>query len=118
MMNQGHLIFAPLRLQMAVAKATGAIHKARASLTVVATESAAAPYLIPAPTTELVSWIASAAQRPNCFAVSPTALPIAGNINNAIELRMKTVPSETDISSSVASMTGPTAAIALPPQIA
>ena len=31
---------------------------------------------------------------------------------------MKTVPSDTDISSSVAPITGPTAAMALPPQIA
>ena len=41
-----------------------------------------------------------------------------GKMNSAMELRMNTVPSETDISSSVAPITGPTAAIALPPQIA
>src|SRR5947208_5686253 len=117
-MNQGHLILALGRLPMAAASATGAIHNDRASLTVVATASATAPYFIPAPTTELVSWMASAAHNPNCCCVSPTALPITGNRINAAEFKMKTVAREIDISSLLASTTGPTAAIALPPQIA
>src|SRR5262249_41649705 len=37
---------------------------------------------------------------------------------SAEEIKIKTAPSETDISSSLAPTTGPTAAIALPPQIA
>ena len=43
---------------------------------------------------------------------------MAGNVSSAIEFSRKMVPSETDISSSVAPTIGPTAAIALPPQIA
>jgi hypothetical protein len=39
-------------------------------------------------------------------------------MNNAMELRMKTVPSETAISSALACTIGPIAAIALPPQMA
>ena len=41
-----------------------------------------------------------------------------GNAINAIELRMKIVPSETAISSSSAPVMGEIAAMALPPQIA
>jgi hypothetical protein len=62
--------------------------------------------------------MAIAAQTPNCGCVMPTRWPIIGKMKSAIELRMKTVPRATDISSSVALTTGPTAAIALPPQIA
>src|SRR5215469_5141783 len=76
------------------------------------------PYFAHAPTTELVSWIASAAHNPNCDCASFNAVPIAGNVSSATEFSRKIVPSETDISSSVAPRTGPTAAIALPPQIA
>ena len=43
---------------------------------------------------------------------------MVGNINRATEFSMKIVPSDTAISCSSASMIGPTAAIALPPQIA
>ena len=43
---------------------------------------------------------------------------MAGKVSSATEFNTKIVPSETDISSSVAPMMGPTAAIALPPQIA
>ena len=46
-------------------KTAQTIYSARASFTVVPTASATAPYLAAAPTTELVSWIASAAHRPN-----------------------------------------------------
>src|SRR5205807_7619778 len=76
------------------------------------------PYFAAAPTTELVSWMASAAHNPNCVWVSLKAAPMAGKISSAMELRTNTVPSETAISSSVAWQMGPTAAIALPPQIA
>ena len=41
-----------------------------------------------------------------------------GNVSNATEFNTKIVPNETDISSSVAPVIGPTAAMALPPQIA
>ena len=44
--------------------------------------------------------------------------PIGGNNISATEFNTNTVPSETAISSSFASSTGPIAAIALPPQIA
>src|ERR1700740_3260790 len=46
------------------------------------------------------------------------AKPITGNRNSATELRINTAPSDTAISSSLAPAIGPTAAIALPPQIA
>ena len=98
--------------------ATGTIHKARTSFTVVAIARDSAPYVPAAPTTELVSWIAIAAHTPNCPWVSPKAFPISGNTNKAIALSTKTVPRATDISSASASIVGPTAAIALPPQIA
>ena len=96
----------------------GTIHKARASFTVVPTASATAPYFADAPTTELVSCMASAAHSPNWVCESFSINPMAGKVSSAIELSRKIVPSETDISSSVAWTMGPTAAIALPPQIA
>src|SRR5580765_7097393 len=102
----------------AVAMDRGTIQRARASLTVVPIAKATAPYFAVAPTTELVSWIASADQSPNCDCVMWSASPTTGNRNSAMELRMKTVPRETAISSSLASAIGATAAMALPPQIA
>src|SRR5664279_668543 len=116
--NHGHWMRVLLPTFMAVATVTGTIHRARASFTVVPIASAGSPYFAQAPTTELVSWIASAAHNPNWFWESFSAAPIAGKVSRATEFSMKTVPSETDISSSVAPTTGPTAAIALPPQIA
>jgi hypothetical protein len=62
--------------------------------------------------------MASAAQSPNCVCDNLSHSPIAGNVSSAIEFSTNTVPSETDISSSVAPVIGPTAAIALPPQMA
>jgi hypothetical protein len=41
-----------------------------------------------------------------------------GKISNAMEFKTKTVPSDMAISSSLACVMGPTAAMALPPQIA
>src|SRR3954462_1485663 len=117
-MNQGHWIFVLLRFTAAVAMHSGTIHSARANLTVVAITVAASPYLCAAPTTELVSWIASAAHNPNCGCERCSDIPIRGKISSAIEFRIKTVPSETDISSSFAPTMGPTAAMALPPHIA
>src|SRR5208283_156134 len=102
----------------AVATVTGTIHSARASFTVVPMARAGSPYFAQAPTTELVSWIASAAHNPNWVCDNFSAVPIAGKVSSATEFSMKIVPSETDISSSVAPTTGPIAAIALPPQIA
>ena len=43
---------------------------------------------------------------------------MVGKVSSATEFSTKIVPSETDISSSVAPVIGPTAAMALPPQIA
>jgi hypothetical protein len=60
-MNQGHWMRAFAFRLTAVARDSGTIHRARAHLTVVPTRSAAAPYFVAAPTTELVSWIARAA---------------------------------------------------------
>src|SRR3954468_781306 len=117
-MNQGHWIFALLCLNAAVAMQRGTIQSARANFTVVAITVAASPYLCEAPTTELVSWMASAAHNPNCCCERCSDIPTAGKISSAMEFKMKTVPSETDISSSFAPTIGPTAAIALPPQIA
>src|SRR5882724_12208003 len=98
-MNQGHWIFVLACLNRAVAIDRGTIHKARASFTVVPTANAPAPYLAAAPTTELVSWIAKAAQRPNCVWLNFNASPIGGKISSAIELRTKIVPSDTAICS-------------------
>ncbi|MNX88715.1 hypothetical protein D3C86_1206960 [compost metagenome] len=94
------------------------IHNARASFTVVATSSACGPYLLAAPTTELVSCMAIADHIPNCVSERCKAWPIAGNTNRAMELRIKTMPNATDICLASALMTGPTAAMALPPHIA
>src|SRR5271157_2417599 len=117
-MNHGHWMPVLLPLTAAVPTDRGTIHSARASFTVVPTASATAPYFAEAPTTELVSWMASAAHNPNCLSETFSIKPMAGKVSSAIELSRKIVPSETDISSSVAPTIGPTAAIALPPQIA
>src|SRR5881394_3981050 len=118
-MNHGIAMRVDLRRNAsAVANVSGTIQRARVSLTVVAICSASLPYFAAAPTTDDVSWIAIADQMPNCVCVRCSACPISGKMNNAIELRMNTVPRETDISSSLAPITGPTAAMALPPQIA
>src|SRR5260370_36649326 len=88
-----------LRLIAAVARANGTIQRARASFTVVPMTKACAPYLVAAPTTELGSWIASAAHSPNCDCDRCSAFPIGGKISRAIEFRIKIVPSDTAISS-------------------
>ena len=49
-----------------VTNANGIIQRARVSFTIVATSRAFCPYAAPAPTTELVSCMAIAAQSPNC----------------------------------------------------
>jgi len=64
-MNQGHWTRALLFRAKAVTRERGTIQRARASLTVVPMASAVGPYLAVAPTTELVSWMARADQRPN-----------------------------------------------------
>ena len=54
--NQGILILDSLFLNNNAERSeSGIIHKALANLTVVATSKASAPYLLAAPTTELVS---------------------------------------------------------------
>src|SRR5665213_4241313 len=117
-MNHGQLILVLLFFNIAAVMASGTIQSARGSLTVVPTARAVGPYLALAPTTELVSWMASAAQRPNWVSVKCTRWPMRGKSSSATELSTNTVPSETLISSSFASSTGPIAAIALPPQMA
>ena len=62
--------------------------------------------------------MARADHRPNWVWVRCKAAPMAGKASRATELNTKTVPSETAISSSEALEMGPTAAMALPPQIA
>ena len=116
--NHGHFIFVFAPQATAAPAANGTIHNARASFTVVPITSATAPYLAAAPTTELVSWMASAAHSPNCCCVRCSAAPMAGKISSATELRTKIVPSDTAICSSVAWIIGPSAAMALPPQMA
>ena len=54
-MNHGQFTFAWLFFSIAVAIASGTIHSARASFTVVPTARAVGPYFAAAPTTELVS---------------------------------------------------------------
>lgn len=118
-MNQGMLMRCPLLLKMnEVIKATGIIQRARVSLMVVAIRRASSPYAAPAPTTELVSWMAIAAQVPKSSWLMPRACPTAGKRKRAMALRIKMVPRATDISLSLALRTGPTAAMALPPQMA
>src|SRR5271154_5884248 len=86
-MNHGHWIRALLFRVMAVTSDRGTIHNARASLIVVPTASATGPYLAVAPTTELVSWMASADHRPNCTCVMCKLRPTTGNRKRATELR-------------------------------
>ena len=117
-MNHGQWTFALLLVSIAVAITSGTIHSARASFTVVPTASAVGPYFAPAPTTELVSWIASAAHNPNCVCEKCMRWPMSGNSRSATEFSTNTVPSDTAISSSLAASTGPIAAIALPPHTA
>src|SRR5215469_937591 len=117
-MNHGHWMRALDFNVRAVTKDRGTIQSERASLMVVPTANAVGPYLAVAPTTELVSWIANADQSPNWAWVMCSRDPMKGKRNNATELRMNTDPKATAISSSLASAIGPTAAMALPPQIA
>lgn len=118
-MNHGMEIFFPFFLKIkVVAMAIGIIQSARVSFTVVATLRASSPYAAPAPTTELVSWIAMAAHVPNCSWLIPSQCPIAGKMSSAAAFSVKTVAMESVVSSSSASMMGAIAAIALPPQIA
>ncbi|MNL51847.1 hypothetical protein D3C87_1749800 [compost metagenome] len=56
--------------------------------------------------------------RPNWVCDKCSQCPMAGNRNKAAALRMKTVPSATDICRSLAFITGERAAMALPPQMA
>ena len=56
----------------------------------------------PRPTTELVSWIASAANRPNPSSSSPARCPSGGNTTSATALRRKTVASATEMDSDLA----------------
>gem|GEM_PF-2298267 len=96
----------------------GMIHNARISFTVVAICNATTPYFCAAPATELVSWMAIAAQKPNCSCVNDKSCPIQGKTTSATAFKINTVIRATAISSSRAFITGAVAAIALPPQIA
>ena len=117
--NQGILIFLffPLNKKIDMIE-TGIIQSALDSFTVVATVSASFPYAEAAPTTELVSWMATALQIPNWDSVRLKKWPIVGKVSKAIEFRRNITPSEIEMSFSEASIMGEIAAIALPPQIA
>ena len=101
-----------------VISATGIIHNALANFTVVAICNASVPYLLAAPTTELVSWMAMAHHKPNSCCVKWSQCPIAGNKNSAIEFNMRITPKATEVWFSSDLIIGAIAAIALPPQIA
>ena len=62
--------------------------------------------------------MAMAAHMPNCFIDMPKASPMVGNRNRAMPLSTNTTPNATDMLSGLALITGPTAAIAEPPQMA
>ena len=62
--------------------------------------------------------MAIAAHVPNCVWLISKYLPRGGKMNRAMALRMKITPRLTAISCSLAFNTGPTAAMALPPQMA
>ena len=62
--------------------------------------------------------LGKAAEVPNCCWSNPSQCPKTGKINKAIAFNTKIVANATDISLSFAFRTGPTAAMALPPQIA
>src|SRR6202167_1097721 len=116
--NQGQRMRLFERFRAAAPIATGTIHSARVSFTVVPTTSATGPYRAAAPTTELVSWMARAAHNPNCVCVKCRNQPSGGKIRSAMEFKIKMVPREIPLSLSVAAMMGGTAAMALPAQIA
>ena len=94
------------------------IQRARINFVVVAMARASLLYVLAAPTTELVSWIAIAHQYPNWWSFISNQRPITGKMNRATALSMKMVPMATVISLSLALITGDKAAIALPPQMA
>lgn len=98
-------------------KTRGIIHKAPVSLTVAAICKASAPKEEPAPTTELVSWIAAAARKPNCRWDSPRKWPTGGKINKTSAFNTRIVPKAAEISL-VFAFTAGAAAMALPPHIA
>ena len=118
-MNQGmETLPEPSRNTNIVANARGIIHRARVSLMSVAICRASSPYTSPAPTTLEVSCMAMAAHVPNWAWLMSNRWPRGGKMNRATALRMKMTPRLTAISFSSARSTGPTAAMALPPQMA
>ena len=117
-MKYGIFILPRLLLKIKVdINATAIIHNARANFTVVATSYALDPYLLAAPTTELVSCMAIAHYKPNCVCDKLSEWPIIGNTNNTIEFKINMEPNATEICFSSALITGDMAAIALPPQV-
>src|SRR5690606_19758649 len=92
--NSGNFIVRfPLREEFSIKTiSTGIIHKMRSILDMVATFNASSPYFMLAPTTELVSWMATAAQWPNCSWERPNQWPITGKINSAMTFSRNTVP--------------------------
>ena len=97
---------------------SGIIHNALMSLVVVATCNANSLLVAAAPTTDEVSCIAIAHQYPNSVSVKFSNFPNGGKINNAIAFKVNIVPKATVMELSLALITGPKAAIALPPHIA
>src|ERR1051325_6239406 len=92
-MNHGKPTSAALRRLMSPkTSASGSIHKVRTSFTVVATASASSPYFAAAPTTELVSWIATAAHRPKALWLRPMKCPSKGKMKSPTAVREKKIP--------------------------
>src|SRR5262249_54059331 len=104
-MNQGRFARAPESASIppplrtpAIARVNGTIQSAGGGWIVVPTSTAREPYCSVAPTTELVSWIASAAHAPNCVSLKANKCPTGGKMTNATALRKNTTARATEIS--------------------
>ena len=96
----------------------GIIQKVLVTFKVAATSIASSPIIDAAPTTEAVSWIAKATQAPNSRSERLKKSPKIGNNRTAIAFSKKMIAMAVVNSSGLALIAGPTAAIAVPPQIA
>ena len=85
---------------------------------VVAISPASSLYKKPEPTTDAVSWIANAENKPNCISVKPKNLPIIGNKAKAIAFIKKIIKTASDIWFGLALMMDDIANAAVAPQIA
>ena len=115
--GKGKPCFPDLKYQ-ADTSTKGTIHNVLASLRVTATSTESKPTTDAAPTTDAVSWIARAAQVPNCSCVKSSQPHIKGKINTATAFSRNTMLKVVVKSSGLALIEGAAAAIAVPPQIA